>query len=404
MNNAKTNIGMIFFLFFFAWSSAAVAAEDWKKEIIQLAGSGAVLVTDSKGRDILSVNPGKAMIPASTLKVVTAAAALDVLGPDFRFLTDFYLSPDHDLYVVGKGDPYLISEELETIAERLKAMNISSLRRIYLDNSYFAPGLVLHGTSRSLNPYDAYNGALCVNFNTVHVQVEPDGTVTSAEPQTPLTRMAEEMAEKSGVRGKVRFNLAENPEICLLYAGDLIKTFLEREGIQITGGLEPVSGVPDSASHIYRHQSSLNLAEMISRLFKYSNNFMTNQVFLTLGAEKYGPPADVRKSQQVINDFLTKKGIPIFHMEEGSGLSRNTKLDARQMMAVLYQFLPYRDLMTRQGSLLFKTGTLSDVKSVVGYVTPESGEMYYFVVFLNGPQFSRVTRDKILDLIERNLL
>jgi D-alanyl-D-alanine carboxypeptidase/D-alanyl-D-alanine-endopeptidase (penicillin-binding protein 4) len=403
MNRARKHLGLPILLFCLSLATMAGAGENWKGEISKLAGNGSVLITDSSGREILSLNPDKAMIPASTLKVVTAAAALETLGPDFRFATEFYLTPGRDLYVVGKGDPFLVSEELETIAAELKTKGISPVRQIYLNNGYFAPGLVLHGTSRSLNPYDAYNGALCVNFNTIYVQVERGGVVKSAEHQTPLTGMAEDMAKKSGVTGKVRFNLAENPRTCLLYAGDLIKTFLELEGVEVTGGIEPADQLPDNASLVYRHQSRLNLSGMIARLFKYSNNFMTNQVFLTMGAEKYGPPAEVQKSQRVINDFLTTHGIPPFHMEEGSGLSRRTTLSSRQMMLVLQQFLPYRNLMTREGSLLYKTGTLSDVKSVVGYVMPESGHIYYFTVFLNGSQFSRSSRERILNLLEENL-
>ncbi len=97
-----------------------------------------------------------------------------------------------------------MSEELAAIASELKARGLDRVRDILLDRRFFRPGLVLDGTSRSLNPYDAYNGALSVNFNTIFVNVAPDGSVESAEPQTPLTPLAREMAARSGTRGKVR--------------------------------------------------------------------------------------------------------------------------------------------------------------------------------------------------------
>ena len=161
--------------------------KDWRQTIKNMARGGAVLATDGTGKTIFSHNPDKPLVPASTLKLVTCAAALETLGPDYRFITEFRLSPEGDLYVVGRGDPYLISEEVDIIAQALKKKGLSRVGNIVVDNSFFTPGLVLHGTSRTLKPYDAYNGALCVNFNTIYVNILKGGRVLSAEPQTPLT-------------------------------------------------------------------------------------------------------------------------------------------------------------------------------------------------------------------------
>ena len=381
-------------------------AADWLDEVKTLANGGAVLVVDAQGQTLVSINPDKPLVPASTLKVVTAAVALDALGPEYRFKTDFHLSPEGDLYVKGYGDPYLISEELTYLTAYLKNHKLDQIRDIYLDNSWFTPGLVLHGTERSLNPYDAYNGALCVNFNTIYVKIAKNGEVTSAEPQTPLTDMAREMAAKTKARGKVRFNLAENPETCLRYAGELLKTFLEMADVKVTGRIRFDRGAIDQAPLFLRYYSRIDLAENFAQLFEYSNNFMTNQIWLTIGAEKYGPPADPAKSRKVVADYFTKKGIPAFHMEEGSGLSRRTKITALQMMAVLADFKPYQQLLVRSGSgrVLYKTGTLRDVKSMVGYLIPKQGDPLSFVILLNGGQFTGRTRGKILDLLEKNLL
>ena len=308
----------------------------WEDRVKALARGGAVMVTDMEtGRQVFSLNPSKKYIPASVLKVVTATVALDALGPEYRFTTDFRLTDQKDLLLVGHGDPFLVSEELDFIAQTLKAKGLSSVRNILLDNRYFEPGLILDGTSRSLNPYDAYNGALCVNFNTIYAQIDRNKRAASAEPQTPLTEMALELAQKSGKRGKVRFNLADNPSTCLLYAGDLTKAFLQKAGIQVTGKLIPSEIDPQSIPLFYRHQSRKTLAWFFAQLFKYSNNFMTNQIFLTMGAEKYGPPASPEKSRLVVAEYFKKQNIPPFHMEEGSGLSRLTKLSATQMTSIL---------------------------------------------------------------------
>lgn len=379
-------------------------AENWQQRVRGLAKGGAVMVADAAGHTLLAVNPDNPLVPASTLKVVTAAAALSALGPDYRFVTEFRLTSEGDLYAVGRGDPYLISEELDAIARALKARGLLQVRHIFLDPGFFAPGLVLHGTSRSLNPYDAFNGALCVNFNTIFVHVGATGTVTSAEPQTPLTDLARDMALQSGVRGDVRINLAESPDKCLLYAGELLKAFLVQNGVPVTGRIEPASRPADAVPLFYRHVSRKNLSWLLSQVFEYSNNFMANQIFLTMGAELYGPPATADKSRRVMADYLAARGLPDLHIEEGSGLSRRTTMAAAQMVKVLNHFSGYRDLLTAKGRVRYKTGTLSDVRSMVGYLLPDVGPPLSFVIFLNGTGVDARARERILALLEENLL
>jgi len=382
----------------------AAQGGDWTDQIRRLTPDGAVLVTDAAGAVLFSHHPGRPKIPASTLKIVTAAAALEALGPDYRFITDFRLSPQNDLYVSGRGDPYLVSEELDDLARTLRSKGLKQVNHILLDNSFFQEGMVLDGTSRSLNPYDAYNGALCVNFNTIYVQVDANGRVFSAEPQTPLTDLARKLASKNRGRGKVRFNLAESPDICLLYAGELLKCFLEKAGVTVEGQVSPASDDPAGLPLWHRHRSSRDLCWLLSQMFKYSNNFMANQIFLAMGAERFGPPAVPEKSRRVISDYLTARGIELFHVEEGSGLSRRTRVSAAQMSKVLHFFSPYRHLLPSEGPAYFKTGTLSDVKSMAGYLMPEQGPPLSFVILLNGPGQDHRTRVRILALLEENLL
>jgi D-alanyl-D-alanine carboxypeptidase/D-alanyl-D-alanine-endopeptidase (penicillin-binding protein 4) len=379
-------------------------SQDWQQQVRTLVGEGAVLVADGSGQPLLEINSTKRLIPASTLKVVTSAAALDILGPDYRFVTEFRLSQENDLYIVGRGDPFLVSEEVQFIAQALKQKGLTSVRNIYLDNSFFTPDLVLHGTGRSLNPYDAYNGALCVNFNTIYVRVEPGGQVTSAESQTPLTPMALAMARKNKTKGRIRFNLAEHPQTCLLYAGDLFKTFLQQAGVDAQGEVGPARTNSQAIPLFYRHLARENLAGLVARLFKYSNNFMTNQIFLTMGAEKYGPPATVEKSRRTVSDFLERHALPDLTLEEGSGLSRRTTVTAREMTSVLRYFAPLKDLLPGQGRALYKTGSLNDVNAMIGYLVPDQGEALTFVIILNGSQFAHNSRDRILALLEENLL
>jgi D-alanyl-D-alanine carboxypeptidase/D-alanyl-D-alanine-endopeptidase (penicillin-binding protein 4) len=361
-------------------------------------------VADDQSRPIISVNVDKALIPASILKIVTAAAALHYLDASHRFTTEFRLSHKNDLYVIGKGDPYLVSEELDLVAYQLKSKGLKEVENIYLDDRYFQPDLVLHGTKRSFNPYDAYNGALCVNFNTIFVKIGLDGEVQSAEPQTPLTDLGRRIALKSGLKGEVRINLAESPEKCLQYAGELIKAFLEMRSIQVRGRVAKARGDSAASPLLYLHRSSRDLAETLREMFKYSNNFIANQIFLSMGATRYGPPATVEKSQTAIADFFDYLGLSPMSVAEGSGLSRRNRISAAQMIRALDYFRPYRHLLPHEGRVWSKTGTLNDVKSVAGYIVPEHANALSFVIILNGRHLGYRTRERIFHLIEKNAL
>ena len=69
----------------------------------------------------MAQNADQPFVPASVAKIVTAWLAMEVLGPDYRFETRFYLDRDRVLYIRGGGDPFLISEELAQLASALVA-------------------------------------------------------------------------------------------------------------------------------------------------------------------------------------------------------------------------------------------------------------------------------------------
>src|SRR3954468_15071217 len=83
-----------------------------REKLAALAPSGLVLVMDEKGNELVAQNAEKAFVPASVAKIVTAWLAMEVLGPDYRFETRFYLDRNRVLYIRSGGDPFLISEEL----------------------------------------------------------------------------------------------------------------------------------------------------------------------------------------------------------------------------------------------------------------------------------------------------
>lgn len=392
----------IFFLLsflLFPLSCFAQVNPEWLPQVTQWVQNGGVYVESSSGQVLLDYQGSRHFVPASTLKVATALAAMDILGKDYRFKTEFYLDSQSNLYVKGYGDPYLVSEEFALIAAQLKKLGLKKVNQIFLDESYFET-LKVPGVSASLNPYDALNSALSANFNTINIVKTRSGAVESGESQTPVTELTKTLAAKAPV-GKSRINLAANPKESLLYVGYLLKAFLDLEGIPVQGGIEAAK-VSSSAKLYYRHASSKSLPEVLRALLKFSTNFITNQIFLVMGAEKMGAPANLAKGKKVMTDFLISKlGTNDFNIEEGSGISRQNKFTGKQMVKILKAFEPNKALMPEKlDGMLAKTGTLNGVSCLVGYFDSAKHGQVYFSILLNQPA---ANREKVAKILYENL-
>ena len=378
----------------------AMSSEELQKKIKTLSPTGCVILHDESGKEIVSINPRKALIPASIIKIITASAVYDLLGKDFRFKTDFYLI-DNSLGIKGWGDPFLISEEIALIVSKLKPKLPKNINGIYLDNSSFAQRIVVPGKSKTLNPYDAINGALVVNFNTLNVGKSRKGEIYSAEEVTPLTPLARIKADQLQSGKKERINLTENPEESLRYVGELFAAFLEQDGLTVDGDNLQNSSITKRWHKIYSHYNTRSLDAIFTGLMKYSNNFIANQAFLVLGAEKKGYPASLDKSKVVLQGYLKQKwgfNEEDLYLEEASGISRNNRMTGEQMMTVLESFRPNSYLLSEKKGIKIKSGTLTGVYNYAGYFTTSSG-IRPFVIMTNQ---SVNQRDRILKIL-RNI-
>ena len=120
----------------------SVFADDWKQRFVSMLKNGSVLVVNDSNSVLLQSKADQGMLPASTLKVPTTFCALETLGADYRFTTSFYLDKLGRLFIKGSGDPSLISEEIEVIAQEL-AKKVSRVNEIIIDDSAFATPLAL---------------------------------------------------------------------------------------------------------------------------------------------------------------------------------------------------------------------------------------------------------------------
>jgi serine-type D-Ala-D-Ala carboxypeptidase/endopeptidase (penicillin-binding protein 4) len=380
---------------------AAPALAGVKEKVAALAPSAVVLAVDAKGEELVAQNADQPFVPASVTKIVTAWLALEVLGADYRFETRFYLDDKRALYVRGGGDPFLISEELAPLAKDLVAkIGKATITGIVIDGSYYPADLRIPGIEDDAVAYDAVNSALAVNFNTIYA-LRSGARVRSAEPQTPITPLAIALFRAKGPDGEGRISLGQDPTIGLRYAGELIGAFIERAGGRVHGQVS-VGAVPEGLEPIYVHRQSRPLSEILAQLLLDSNNFTANQVFLEIGGHRLGGPVSLEKSLQVANETFAAHGLArAFHLEEGSGISRDDRLTARGLAKVLELFTPHADLLHGHDGGLNKTGTMDGVRTLAGYADTASHGRVRFVI--SAPGNDSEMRYRILGVLKSEL-
>ena len=345
-----------------------------------------ILVSDPQGQILFSKHAEKKLIPASTLKIFTSLVALHFLGNDYRFPTEFYLDEHSNLKIKGYGDPLLISEVVAKISQILAILlrNTQPMNDLVLDDTYFKQPLTVPGITSSPQPYDAPNGALCVNFNTVNFERKAEGYV-SAEPQTPLLPYVIEKIKALKLnRGRIVFS--HNKNEITIYAGELFRYFLQNEGIRFKGKVKLGRINNRNDKLIFKYHSVSSLDQIVAKLLEHSNNFVTNQLLIAAGAQALDSPGTLAKGVALASDYAKNElAIENMTIAEGSGISRNNRVSAFQMDRVLQKFLPYHHLMRREGSEFYKTGTLYGISTRAGYIETANGELYRYVILLNTP-------------------
>lgn len=404
------------------------------------------------GETLYERSADELIIPASVNKVFTAYAALKRLKPNFTFKTWVYTKGAiqnetlaGDLYLKGGGDPSLVSERMWMLVNELMRSGVKKIMgNIVVDSSFFDSIRTPEARPKYLKDqaYNAPIGGLSFNFNTCTVYVKPGEKVgsspqvytdpentyidvvnqaTTAKAGSPNTLVVNRTEYVKGdlgdtvlLRGgistdsnEVRFyrNIV-NPA---LYAGHMLKTFMTQRGFKISGHV--VEGtVPEGAKQILEFESQ-PLWQIIWGMNKFSNNFVADQIMKRLGAEVWGVPGTMEKGIAAVENVLEDVGIPKgrYKIVDGSGLTRETRVTARQVGRVLqvgYQdfgtspefiaslgiagedgTMKRRALAINESVIRAKTGSLDGVSSLAGYVTSADNEMLVFVILLNDPKF-----------------
>lgn len=398
----------------------------------------------------LSHNPDAAMNPASVMKLVTSFAALQQLGSRYTWPTEVWADGavkdgvlDGDLVVKGYGDPGLTLEQVWLMQRELRARGVRHVRGdLVLDLSHFELPPMNPGAfdGEPLALYNAAPGALVANFNATTLRLKPNGDSVWIVPDIALPGVAirsdirlSESAACNGWQDAVTPAIPDAARRELVFSGryprgcgeqalslnlfepaatfDFIFRGLWAESGGTLSG-KTVPGMALATTPLLRFES-LPLSDALIRLNKYSNNLMTRNLFLTLGAETYGAPATLDKGSRAVRAALEKHAIPTdkLVLENGAGLSRIERVTARTLNGVLRaasrsplfaefeSALPIAALdgtLKRRfngsplaGNAHLKTGTLRDASALAGYVLTSRGRRVSFVMLVNHANASR---------------
>jgi D-alanyl-D-alanine carboxypeptidase/D-alanyl-D-alanine-endopeptidase (penicillin-binding protein 4) len=398
---------------------------------------GVKIVSIKTGRTIFERGASELFMPGSSLKIVTAASALYHLGPSYRFETPILADgvtqhAIHNLYVKGNGDPSLSDYDLEKIARVLRQYGIKTVRGdIVIDNTAFDD--ILHGKGWMWDDmhrgFSAPTDALNVDFNRIAVVVRPgskegDPARVTTEPDTRYVKIHKRAITRAG--NSLRFHSTSEPGNSLtlhdaidvdgnvpkgttyqyktyavkdpsLFAGHVLLERLRGQGVHFKGKVR--KGEVPANAELLDTLTSRTLSESLFEWMKVSNNQASEALLKTIGLKMAGAPASFEAGIQATEQFLREKVLlntNAMKHADGSGLSRYSLMSPSDFVAILMYMWPNFDLgpsfvasLPLKDHVRAKSGTMTGVCSLAGYLEGESGDVLAFAIMINGAAMER---------------
>ncbi|MBB1074652.1 D-alanyl-D-alanine carboxypeptidase/D-alanyl-D-alanine-endopeptidase [Rhodoferax sp. 4810] len=398
--------------------------------------------------------------PASVMKLLTTTAALDLLGPAYTWRTPVWVDGKvqngtlyGNLVVAGQGDPALSVEKLWLLLRRVQGLGIRRIHGdIVLDQNAFLPPTLQPGDfdGEPLRPYNATPEALLINFKALTLTLVPDlpNQVARVHTEPPLhgvhlpsqvPLVTNRQAPCNDYRTALQADFSDPTRILLKgrypascgekswpiaypdpasYAARALQGMWRALGGQLTGEVRSGSA-PATAPTL--QAVSPTLAEVLRDINKFSNNVMTQQLFLTLARDAAPTtPASFEAARGVLQQWWARRigTQPAPVLDNGAGLSRQERISAAGLARLLQlayasPFMP--ELMASlpvvgmDGTLKrsraplasahLKTGSLRDVLALAGYVHGSNGRQLVLVALINHPNASatRPVMDALVD-------
>ncbi|KYF85568.1 D-alanyl-D-alanine carboxypeptidase [Sorangium cellulosum] len=400
-------------------------------DVRRLGGRVGVLALDvASGAPLAAFDERGLYNPASNAKLFTAAAALRLLGPSYRYLTGLYGDASSgtvaELVLRGSGDPSLRTRDLWEMARDLRATGVRKVAAIAVDQGYFDARYVPPAFEQQPEEWAAFRApvaAASLNANTVLFTVRPSkagqaasiaidppgfavlrGNVTTARRGTPEKigirlepngqRLAVHLSGNvpEGGRAVSLARRVDDPRLVVAYA---LKEMLQEVGVEISG--EVRLGGEQQKRLLVAHRSA-PLGELLSALGKDSDNFYAETIFKTIAAEKRGRPGTAEAAAELVGATLSELGASQegVLLKNGSGLFDADRASPESIVRLLRAALLDPALgadfiaqlaiggvdgtlrgrfrgWSKERAIRAKTGTLASVVALSGYILPPPG-------------------------------
>jgi D-alanyl-D-alanine carboxypeptidase/D-alanyl-D-alanine-endopeptidase (penicillin-binding protein 4) len=419
-------------------------------------------IRESESRNtILSINSDTPRNPASVIKLVTTLSALEILGPEFQWETKYWATGPvgngvlkGDMVIQGGGDPFLTVDRFWYQVLSLHQQGIQSISgSLVIDNSRFDTDkhdrAMFDGQPTRL--YNVGPDAALVNFSATRFVIHPSSSQINVFAEPPLADLVIENnikpasgkcinrnsgwsygIHRQGEKVIARFNgkyrsrcgqhslsrsVVSNQE----YTFRLFKYLWNSSGGSFEGGYR-IASTPEDSTLIHTF-SSKPLADIVTSINKYSNNVMARQLLLTLHSEHIEGPGNLKGARAVVTDWLTENigAMPELHIDNGSGLSRTTRITTANLVDVLQhgwdsnfrpEFLSSLPLSALDGTMRkrlkdsalegrarIKTGLIKGVRSMAGYVNASDGTHYSVAMLIDSNKVNFWNGNQIQDAV-----
>ncbi len=406
---------------------------------------GIVVYDLNSGETLYRRNANRLFIPASNMKLYSEAAALMVLGPDYQFENQLSTNGSQlqqgilkgNLYLHLSGDPSFNRTDLKHLIYKLKELDIQEIQGdVILDSSLAAvnpypPGWLKSDLSYS---YGAPTAPLMLDSNRLTVTVNPgakvgepaivepdDGgnvilvnnhAITKADAKGCGVGLSLDQNNQLTVSGCVGLNqwavqqriAIKNP---LAYAQGVVKSQLAKARIQLNGQVQ--LGHAPRATMLLATERSRPLSQLMADTLKPSDNLYADSLYLHAAERLHGGPVNWQTAEPIIKNFLQQQtGIDLKKavFTDGSGLSRYNLVTPEQTIALLkflyqrfplsYEYISALPISGRDGTLQkrfggngqqgfvrAKTGTMTGMNSLSGYLYSTNGHTLAFAMFIN---------------------
>jgi len=400
------------------------------------------IVKADSGRTVYSHNATEPLVPASNMKIITSAAALKFLGPDYRYKTKIGLCDD-TLVVIGSGDPLFGDKDTDAkynrkngwifqhIAAAIKKNGVKTIKDIIVDSGIFDDQRV-HPSwpKKELNkPYACEVSGLNFNGNCIDISAKKTGKSVTVyiEPQTKFVKFTNKVIPISKgtstigsyrnsrsneivIHGKCKSTIgpyAVAIERPAAFFGFLLAEHLAKAGIKTNGELIE-KAVAEDCNITVLAEYSTSLADCLARCNKDSFGLAAEALFKTIAANSSmtGENGSWAAGRQIISRYMSGLGIDRnqFYIADGSGLSRQNELSAYAISKVLSDVYKGRDWplykaslavggvdgtintyfreKEYKGKIVGKTGYIAGVKAFSGVCTTVEGD-YLFSILAN---------------------